>query len=95
MSLRHVPAGRGHPYERDPDQRVPVRPVLGDVVELRVTAPADVAAVELELADGRLVTAVCRGAAAPDDDRRFGQTAGASGEGHLTDASAYDGGGRR
>ncbi|HEX7526610.1 MAG TPA: TIM-barrel domain-containing protein, partial [Gaiellaceae bacterium] len=94
MSLRHVPEGRGHAYERDPDQRVPVRPVAGEPVELRVTAPADVDAVEVELGDGRRLAAVRRGDAVPDDDPRYGRTR-AAGEGHLSSASTYDRAGRR
>ena len=34
--LVHTPAGRGHPYRIDPDQRHPVQLVGGDPFELRV-----------------------------------------------------------
>jgi alpha-glucosidase (family GH31 glycosyl hydrolase) len=89
MSLRHVPEGRGHAYERDPDQRV----VADDVVELRVTAPPEIEAVAVELGDGRMVAAVER-PAAPDEDPRYGRTRRA-GEGHLSSATSYDAKGRR
>jgi alpha-glucosidase (family GH31 glycosyl hydrolase) len=93
MSLRHVPEGRGHAYERDPDQRVPFRPVAGEPVELRVTASADIEAVTVELGDARRLTMSER-SIVPDEDPRYGRTR-AAGEGHLSSASSYDGEGRR
>ncbi len=95
MTLRHRPEGRGHPYERDPDQRVPYRPVAGERLELRVTTPTEVKTVDLELGDGRRLAAVCRGEAAPDEDPRFGQKRHGAEPGHLSDASSYQGEGRR
>jgi 1,3-alpha-isomaltosidase len=89
MSLRHVPEGRGHPYERDPDQRV----IVGGTVELRVTAPPGVEAVSVELGDGTTITAVER-SIAPDEDPRYGLTR-AAGKGHLSSETSYDGEGRR
>src|SRR4051794_35087651 len=93
MSLRPVPEGRGHPYERDPDQRVPFRPIAGEPVELRVTAPDGLAAVDVELGDGRRLAATSRGSAVPDEDPRHGRTRRA-GEGHLSSATSYEGEGR-
>jgi hypothetical protein len=89
MSLRHVPEGRGHAYERDPDQRV----VVGTTVELRVTASPEIEAVSVELGDGTTVAAVER-PAVPDEDPRYGRTR-AVGEGHLTSATSYEARGRR
>ena len=89
MSLRHVPEGRGHAYERDPDQRV----VMGETVELRVTAPPEIDAVDVDLGDGRLIPAVER-APVPDEDPIYGRSR-AAGEGHLSSATSYDAEGRR
>jgi 1,3-alpha-isomaltosidase len=89
MSLRHVPEGRGHPYERDPDQRV----VSGGTVELRVTAPPEMDAVTVELGDGTSIPAVER-PNVPDEDPRYGLTR-AAGKGHLSSESSYEGEGRR
>src|SRR5258706_14432640 len=52
--IRHRPEGRGHAYLVEPDQRLPVQPVVGEPLELRATTD-DVRArlwVELER-DGR------------------------------------------
>ena len=46
--LRHRPHGSGHPYAQTGDQRVPVEPMLGEPVELRVRAAARVTAVSCE-----------------------------------------------
>jgi alpha-glucosidase (family GH31 glycosyl hydrolase) len=55
--IRHRPAGRGHPYLFDLDQRVPVQPVAGAPLELRASTSADEDAVRIELErDGRAVT---------------------------------------
>lgn len=35
--IRHRPAGLGHPYRLEPDQRVPVHPVAGEPMELCAT----------------------------------------------------------
>ncbi len=35
--IRHRPAGIGHPYQLEPDQRVPVQPIAGEPIELRAT----------------------------------------------------------
>src|SRR4030042_6548512 len=36
--IRHRPPGRGHPYEPDDEQRVPLLPLLGQPVEIRATS---------------------------------------------------------
>lgn len=89
--IRHRPAGRGHHYLVDPDQRVPLRPVVGERLELRATtrAAADRVQVEFDL-DGRrtLVDANCRGEAVPGVDDLWGVTAPRVEDGHLSDAVA-------
>ncbi|WP_202879535.1 glycoside hydrolase family 31 protein [Serinicoccus kebangsaanensis] len=43
--LTHRPAGSGHPYADSPDQRVPVRPLVGEPVRLGLGGPASLAEV--------------------------------------------------
>lgn len=89
--IRHRPAGRGHAYLVEPDQRVPVHPLAGQKVELRATTPPQTEAVEVEIElDGRSLTV-----AADPRGPGLGEDAlispGADG-GHLTAAAI--GGGR-
>jgi alpha-glucosidase (family GH31 glycosyl hydrolase) len=87
--IRHRPAGRGHPYLVEPDQRVPVRPVAGEDVELRATTDAGASNVRVELEiDGarRVVDAAPRGAAVPEVVGDYGVPAPRVEEGHLSDA---------
>jgi alpha-glucosidase (family GH31 glycosyl hydrolase) len=87
--IRHRPAGRGHPYLVEPDQRVPVRPSAGEAFELRATTRADVPGVQVELdLDGErsVADAVERGPAVPDVVSDYGVTAEAAAAGHLSDA---------
>ena len=89
--IRHRPAGRGHPYLVEPDQRVPLRPVVGESFELRATTGAEASCVRAELeARGKrwLVDAVRRGPAIPEVVSDYGVTAPRVGEGHLSDAVA-------
>jgi alpha-glucosidase (family GH31 glycosyl hydrolase) len=89
--IRHRPAGRGHPYLVEPDQRVPVRPVAGEAVELRATTSGDGRGVRVELeVDGvrRTVDATPRGAAIPGVVADYGVPAPRVEEGHLSDAVA-------
>ena len=89
--IRHRPAGRGHPYLVEPDQRVPVRPVAGEEVELRATTRSDARGVRVELeVDGvrRVVDAAPRGAAIPGVISDYGVPAPRVEEGHLSDAVA-------
>jgi alpha-glucosidase (family GH31 glycosyl hydrolase) len=54
--IRHRPLGGGNAYRLEPDQRVPAQPVADEPLELRVTTPAGVTAVTLEMdAGGRTV----------------------------------------
>jgi alpha-glucosidase (family GH31 glycosyl hydrolase) len=89
--IRHVPEGRGHPYLLEPDQRVPLRPVVGEDVELRVTTAGSATAVDVELEVGgqvRVVSATRRGEAVPDVLADWGMPAPRVEEGHLSDAVA-------
>ncbi|HKI91349.1 MAG TPA: hypothetical protein VJ986_03515 [Gaiellaceae bacterium] len=89
--IRHRPAGGGHPYLVEPDQRVPVRPVAGETVELRATTRAGAGDVRAELElDGRrwTVDAAPRGDAVPGVLSDYGVPAPRVGEGHLSDAVA-------
>lgn len=85
--IRHTPAGSGHPYLVDADQRVPPRPRAGEPFELRATAPAGIDEVELELVrDGETerIAACCRGEVVAEADERWGRTE-AAGAGDLSD----------
>jgi 1,3-alpha-isomaltosidase len=89
--IRHTPAGRGHAYLTEPDQRVPLRPVAGQAFEVRATTGAGVHAVEVDVdidAERRTLTALVRGDAVPEVDPLWGVTAPRAGEGHLADAVA-------
>jgi 1,3-alpha-isomaltosidase len=89
--IRHVPAGRGHPYLIEPDQRVPLRPIEGQPCELRATTERGVQAVQVELEGDEQVVVVAarlRGQAVPDDDPIWGITAPRVNEGHLGEAVA-------
>jgi 1,3-alpha-isomaltosidase len=89
--IRHRPAGRGHPYLVEPDQRVPVRPAAGGTLELRATTRAAARAVQAELeVDGERLTveAEKRGPAVPEMVQDYGVPAPRVGEGHLSDAVA-------
>lgn len=85
--IRHRPAGRGHSYRLEPDQRVPVDPVAGEPLELRATTPhgVDAVVVEIEI-DGRAarLTAerfepdtVARAAGSAEDDSHLAAAAAA------------------
>lgn len=82
--ITHRPAGSGHPYRVDPDQRHPIHPVAGAALELRVlTAPTvrDVT-VEVDAADGSTI----RPLSVADPDDLYGSSDVAE-EGHLAAAS--------
>jgi 1,3-alpha-isomaltosidase len=83
--IRHRPAGRGHAYRIEPDQRVPVDPVADERVELRATTPSGVSsvAVELEL-DGR----AARVDAVPFEPTSESREPGSADDGHLAIAAA-------
>lgn len=84
--IRHRPAGRGHPYLVEPDQRVPVQPIAGETVELRATTAAGVESVRVELeinGSFSTVEASARGpAVAEDASANLG-----NGGGHLAAAA--------
>lgn len=89
--IRHLPAGRGHAYLLEPDQRVPLRPVAGESFELRATTRngADGVRLELEIeGERRFLEARVRGDAVPDVDPTWGITARRADDGHLADAVA-------
>jgi alpha-glucosidase (family GH31 glycosyl hydrolase) len=91
--IRHAPAGRGHPYLIDPDQRVPLRPVAGEPFELRAVVSDDVEAVRVELTvEGRLevIAARLRGPAIAEERTDYGHIAAPAGDGHLTDTARLD-----
>src|SRR5437879_6449454 len=87
--IRHRPAGRGHPYLVEPDQRVPVRPSSGAALELRATTGAGARGVQVELDRGgerEVFAATQRGPAVPEVLGDYGVPAARVGEGHLSDA---------
>lgn len=49
----HRPGGSGHPYRIDPDQRHPVHPVAGEILELRALTAPSVSTVTLEVDAGK------------------------------------------
>ncbi|MEW2384663.1 TIM-barrel domain-containing protein [Micromonospora sp. NPDC047707] len=55
--INHRPAGTGHPYRHDLDQRVPVYPLRGEEYEIRVLTDPDVTEVRVEFGDGTQVPA--------------------------------------
>jgi len=50
--IRHRPNGSGHAYAETNDQRVPVRPLAGEAVELRIHTTGNVKSVMAEWKDG-------------------------------------------
>jgi alpha-glucosidase (family GH31 glycosyl hydrolase) len=62
--IRHRPAGRGHPYLIEPDQRLPVQPIVGEALELRASTNDRVSRVYVEFSDGKRREAKARGPAA-------------------------------
>jgi alpha-glucosidase (family GH31 glycosyl hydrolase) len=84
--ILHRPRGRGHAYRLEPDQRVPAQPVAAELLELRATTPAGVAAVTLEMtADGHPSRLPLEPFEPVADDREAGSAAD---EGHLSAAAA-------
>ncbi|MBM0229504.1 hypothetical protein, partial [Micromonospora sp. ATA51] len=55
--ISHRPAGTGHPYRYDLDQRVPVHPLRGEEYEIRVLTDPQVTEVRVEFGDGTQVPA--------------------------------------
>jgi len=50
--ISHRPAGSGHPYRHDLDQRVPVDPLQGEQYEIRILADPEVTQVRVVFGDG-------------------------------------------
>jgi alpha-glucosidase (family GH31 glycosyl hydrolase) len=65
--IRHRPAGRGHPYLVEPDQRLPIQPIVGETLELRASTNDRVRRVHVEFSDGTRRDAQPRGFAIPED----------------------------
>ena len=87
MTLTHRPHGLEHPYAASADQRLPVRPEVGQTVRIGVVASPDVRAVTLEWRDltaGAASSLAGAASAASAADA----AALAGGEGHLADAQA-------
>ena len=86
--ISHRPAGRGHPYRVEPDQRVPVRPSAGEAFELRATTRAGARGVQVELdrnGQRHLVPAYQRSSSAPEDIGDWGVPAPRVSQGHLSE----------
>jgi alpha-glucosidase (family GH31 glycosyl hydrolase) len=94
--ISHRPAGTGHPYRYDLDQRVPVHPLRGEEYEIRVLTEPEVTEVRVEFGDGTQVAAERVDPATVTLD--FGAPAAppAGSAGHLTSAASAtpDTGGR-
>lgn len=67
--IRHRPHGRGHPYEQDPDQRVPAQPVAGEPTELRATTDVGIDSVTLDLERGGTLAEIAAAGVAFDEDQ--------------------------
>jgi 1,3-alpha-isomaltosidase len=99
--IRHRPAGSGHPYAASEDQRVPVVPLVGEAVELRVRVGAGVRDVSCDWDDGTstrtlpMTSPYVQGAAGPQDGGHLAAaqaraTAAAAGT-RVTTSPALDG----
>ncbi len=86
MMFQHRPHGSGHPYRHDLDQRVPIRPLIGEEFEVRVLADRNVSDVYVELDGGDVVEAT---QVEPTEVvQEFGPfSAGRTAEGHLAPAA--------
>lgn len=93
--LIHSPLGLGHPYRREPDQRIPVHPLSGNVWTVRARSDEATKRVTLHLADGNEVQVfelTCIGQAHSSDFGPYGKTAKFTGTNtHLADAAARSG----
>src|SRR2546426_976181 len=73
--IRHRPAGRGHPYLIEPDQRLPVQPIVGEALELRASTNDRVSRVYVEFSDGTRREAKARGHAAAEEITAYSRPA--------------------
>ncbi|MFE9204533.1 TIM-barrel domain-containing protein [Micromonospora sp. NPDC007230] len=94
--ISHRPAGTGHPYRHDLDQRVPVHPLRGEEYEIRVLSTPEVTAVDVEFGDGTRVSADRADPATVTLDFGAPAAPAAGSAGHLAAAAtaAPDTGGR-
>ena len=53
--IRHRPEGRGHPYDPNDEQRIPLLPLAGQTLEIRATSHPGLTRAEVEVGDGRLI----------------------------------------
>lgn len=91
LHVRHRPAGIEHPYATSADQRVPVRPAVGEPVRLgiEVDGTADAVLCDWQVTDpagtvlDERVLTMTAGAATPEDAAAL-----AGGDGHLAAAQA-------
>jgi alpha-glucosidase (family GH31 glycosyl hydrolase) len=87
--IRHRPAGRGHPYLVEPDQRVPIQPIVGETLELRASTDERVGRVHVEFGDGSVREAELRGPATPEEVTDYGRPAPrADAHSHLAAAAS-------
>ncbi|WP_202045507.1 hypothetical protein [Microbacterium sp. Se63.02b] len=84
--IRHRPAGSGHPYSDDTEQRSPVHPVAGEPLRLGVRTSADADAVDVEL-EWRDAAGISPGRACPLPVARSSRGQAVDG-GHLASAQA-------
>lgn len=93
--LQHSPSGLGHPYRHEPDQRIPVYPVAGEVWKVRARTDAGTKEVTLHLrrdSQIHIYELSCLGPAQSDDFGPYGATAKFIGANtHLADAAARSG----
>jgi alpha-glucosidase (family GH31 glycosyl hydrolase) len=83
--IRHRPLGSGHAYSRTNDQRVPVLPLAGEPIELRVHAAPTVQAIIAEWDDG---IAVCELVLAPMSSQEPSNLSTVEDSTHLSQAFA-------
>jgi alpha-glucosidase (family GH31 glycosyl hydrolase) len=65
--IRHRPAGRGHPYLVESEQRLPIQPIVGETLELRATTDDGARRVFAEFSDGSGREAELRGPATAEE----------------------------
>ena len=92
--IRHRPAGRGHAYLVEPDQLLPIQPIVGEALELRASTNDSIRRVYVEFSDGTRREARPRGPATPEEITAYSRPAPRSeAPSHL--AAAASGRGRR
>lgn len=93
--LLHSPLGLGHPYRHEPDQRIPVYPIAGEIWTVRARTDKETTKVTLHLRrESQIHTyeLASLGNAKSDDFGPYGATAKFTGANtHLADAAARSG----